>query len=127
MQYRMSAYDITITEIGWQEWEGLCEAAENGYFCSSLVYGNACLLHCFKAYACVHCPHQDQFSNRIPPLIFAVHFHSCVAGYAHSIIPAFVLPRVGGHVLIRHDQSSDTMNNIIPTDKAENAPCRCKE
>ena len=28
---------ITITEIGWQEWEGLCEAAENGYFCSSLV------------------------------------------------------------------------------------------
>ena len=28
----MSAYDITITEIGWQEWEGLCEAAENGYF-----------------------------------------------------------------------------------------------
>ena len=28
-------------EMGWQEWEGLCEAAENGYFCSSLVYDNA--------------------------------------------------------------------------------------
>ena len=30
-----------------------------------VVYDN----HCFKAYACMHCPHQDQFSHRILELI----------------------------------------------------------
>ena len=62
--------------------EGLCEAAENGYFCSSLVYGNAyCTVSRHMRVGLILTQDPSIDSNTICRAFIA----SYVAGHVHSI------------------------------------------